>query len=314
MPIDGRNRKRGPSPADERPAKRQRKENDVRDNVLAAYATTISPRRSRRNFVNPDLMAELGKGSTEPQRVAGDEQPVHVEEEMSVSQSTRTATPRNKRTYGRKGRPRAVHQGTANRALASPNHVDDSRNSDPGEGKEEMVELSISTKGIPRQNQRRNPAAGETHEGAGDEVMVDISHSRESPSDHLSTKNAKNASRRSRRGYDSDTSAIREPEHPPISPNNDSSKVNRLSFSPALQISLTGAQSDPSDGVDAGSTQSVEVPVSHLPERRRGRPKKSKTVPKEDSTVKEPTLAPQPITQEHQTESIGFNGKGKCIL
>ena len=119
---------------------------------------TISPRRSRRNFINPDPMAELGRGSTKPQGVAGDDQPVHIEEEMSISQSTRTVTPRNKCTYGRKSRPRAVHQGTANRASASPNHVDDSRNPDPGEGKEEMVEHSISTKGIPKQNQRRNRA------------------------------------------------------------------------------------------------------------------------------------------------------------
>ena len=63
-----------------------------------------------------------------PQGVAGDEQPVHTEEEMSVSQSTRTATPRNTCTYGRKGRPRAVRQGTANRALTSPNSYNEPQN------------------------------------------------------------------------------------------------------------------------------------------------------------------------------------------
>lgn len=317
MPIDGRNRKREPSPSNERPTKRQRINDDLRNNILAAYAATTSPRKSRRSVVNPGPMAEMGKGSVKPQGVPGGEQPVHTKEELSVSQSTRTVTSHNKRTYGGKGRARAVHQGTANGASTAYNNVDDLRDLDAEEGKGKMVEPSSFTKGTPRQNPRGNPSAGETHEGLRDEAMVDIFHSKESPSDHHSTKSAQSASRRlpHAKACDSDTAAAQEPEDPPISPINDPSKVNRLSISSALlAVDRRSVQSDSSDGVGEGSPRSVEVPVSQLPKMRGGRPKKSKTVPKGYSTAEELGLAPQPITREHQKGGIGSNGKGKCVL
>lgn len=317
MPIAGRNRKREPSPSNERPTKRQRINNDLRNNILAAYAAITSPRKSRRSVVNPGPMEEIGKGSVKPQAIPGGEQPVHTEEESSVSHSTRIVTSHNKRTYGGKGRARAVHQGTANGASTSYNNVDDLRDPDAEEGKGKMVEPSSFTKGTPRKNPRGNPSAGETHEGLRDEAMIDIFHSRESPSDHHSTKSAKSASPRSphAKAYDSDTAAVQEPEDPPISPINDSSKVNRLSISSALlavdRRSPTGAQLVSSDGVGEGSPRSVEVP---LPKMRGGKPRKSKTVPKEYSTAEELALAPQPITREHQRGSMSSNGKGKCVL
>ena len=312
MPINGRNRKREPSPTNEWPAKRQRVHYDLQNNILAAYAAATPLRRSRRSVVDPDPMEELGEGSPESQGVASDGLPGHIEENLSVSQSTRIVTPRNRRTYGGKGRARAVYQRTANGASTTSSNVDDSSGPDAEEGRIEMVEPFSFTKGTPRQNLRGHPGGGETH-GARDETVVNISHSSESPSDRHSTKSAKNASRRSlhTRGCDSDTAAAREPEDPPISPINDSSKVNQLPFSSAPLVvdrgSPTGVESDPSDGVDGRSTQSVEVPVSHLP-KKRGRPKKSKTVPK---AAEEPTFA---IIREHQRGSKGSNGEGKCVL
>lgn len=320
MPIDGRNRKRELSPTNERPAKRQRVHYNLRNNILAAYAATTSPRKSGRRLVNPDPIAKLGKGSPGSQGVASDEPLAHIEAKLSVSQSTRIVTPHNKRTYGGKGRARADSRGTANESLNTSSNVDDSRGPDTEEGKEGMVEPFFA-KGTPRQDVRGKPGAGETHKGAQDEAIVDISHSSESPSDRHSTKSAKNASWRSRRsrhtrGRDSGTAAAREPEDPLVSLINDPSNVNRLPFSSALAVdrrSPTSAQSDPSDGVDGRSTQSVEIPVAYLP-KRRGRPKKSRTVRIEDSSAEEPTLAPQPITQEHQRGGKGSNGKGKCVL
>jgi hypothetical protein len=316
MPIDGRNRKREPSPTRERPAKRQRI-NGLRDNVLAAYATTTSPRKSRRGLVNPGPVAELGKGSTKSQGIASGEQPVHIEEGSSVSQSIRIVTSHNTRTYGGKGRARAVHQGTANGASTAYSNVDDSKDPDAEEGKEEMVESSFFAKDTSWQNPRGDPSARETHEGVRVEAVVDMSFSNESPSDRHSTKSAKSASRWSPR-CDSDIAAVREPEDPPIYSINDSSKVYQLSISPPLlaldRRSPTGAQSNPSDGVDEGSTRSVEVPVTHLPKMRGGRPRKSNMVPKGDSTAKDPTLVPQRITRGHQRVSMSSNGKGKCVL
>lgn len=258
--------------------------------------------------MNP--VAELGNGSAEPQGIAGGEQSVHIEEALSVSQSIGIVTSNNKRTYGGKSRTRAVRQVAANGALTAFSNVDDSTDPDAEEGMEEKVESAFFTKGTSRQNPRGDSNAGETHEGVRSEAMVDISHSRVSPIDRHSTKSAKSASPQSplTRGCDSDTAAAREPEDPPIHPINDSSKDNRLSISPTLLVLdrrvSTSAQSNPSDGVDEGSTRSVEVPVSHLPKVRRGRPRKSKAVPK----------VPQPITQDHQRGSIGANGKGKCVL
>ena len=269
--------------------------------------------------MNPDPMAELGKGSPGSQGVASDEPLEHIEAKLSVSQSTRIVTPHNKRTYGGKGRGRAMHQGTANGALTTSSNVDDSRGPDAEEGKGGVVE-PFFTKGTPRQNVRGKPGAGETYEGARNEAIVDISHSSESPSDRHSTKGAKDASWRSRhtRGRDSDTAAAREPEDLLVFPINDSSKVNRLPFASALlavnRRSPTSTQSDPFDGVDGRSTQSVEIPVAHLPKRRGGRPKKSKSARMEDSTAEEPPLAPQPTPQEHQKGIKGSNGKGKCVL
>ena len=315
MPIDGRNRKREPSPTNEWPAKRQRVHYALRNNILAAYAAATPPRKSRRSLVDYDSMEGLGNGSPESQGATNDELPVHIEENLSVSQSTRIVTPRNRRTYGGKGRARAVYQGTANGASTTSSNVDDSSGPDAEEGKKEMVEPSFFTKGTPRQNLRGHPGGGATH-GARDEAVADMLYSKESPSDRRSTKNAKNASPRSphTRGCDSDTAAAREPEDPPISPINDYSKVNRLPFlsaPPAVdQGPPTSAESDPSNGVDERSTRSVEIPVSHLP-KGRGRPKKSKTVPK---AAEEPTLAPQPITREHQRGSKGSKSKGKCVL
>ena len=319
MPIGGRNRKRESSPTNERPAKRQRIDDndnyDLRTNVLAAYAATATPRKSRRGLVNSEPMTGSGNSSAEPQGVADDEQPVQTKEEgLLVSQLTRIV-PHNKRTYGRKSGARAVHQGT-DEASTSPSNVDTSRNPDTEEEKEEMVTLTIVRKGTPRQKPRGRLAAEETHEGARDRATVGISHSKGPPKGRHSTKHAKNASRQSlhaERAYDLAASAASEPEHPVISHSN-SSNVNRPYLSPALatdRSSFTGAQSHPPDEVDGGSIQSVEVPVSHLPKKRRGRPKKSKIVPKEESLSKRPT---QPVNVGHQSDGVGSNGKGKYVL
>lgn len=234
-------------------------------------------------------------------------------EEFSFYRSIGIITPHNKRTYGSKSRARSIRRGTANGALTSPSNVDTPRDPDLEE-EEEVAKLSISTKGTPRQNPRGSPAAEETDEGAQDAAVIDRSDSEELPSDQGRAKNAKNASRQSpptRRRLGSDASAAPEPERPAISPNGDSSKVNRLPFSPAIdRISPTSAQADPPDEVDGGSAQSVEVPVPHLPKRRRGRPKKSNAVPKEDSPS---TLTPQPITLGNPRDGLGSNGKGKCV-
>lgn len=262
--------------------------------------------------MDPNPIVESGYDSAEPLRVAEDEQFVQIKEgEVSVPpRSIGIITPHNKRTYSGKGRARTIHQRTAYNALTSPSNVDTPRNG----GVEEEEELSISTKGTPRQNPRGDLAAEETHEGAQDEAVVDVSYPKELPRGQHRAKNAKNALRQSlytRPGRGSDASAVPEPERPAISPNTDSSKLNRSSFSPAInRISPTNTQSDPPE-VDGESTQSVEVPVSDLPKRRRGRPRKSKVVPKE---VSPSTATPQLITLGNQRDGLGSNGKGKSVL
>lgn len=317
MPVGGRNRKREPSPTDERPTKRQRTSDDLRDNILAAYAATKSPRKSRRSLINANPVADMGKEPAEPQGVANHEQFVrNKEEEISVSRSTGPVT-RNRRTYGSKGRARAVQQGT-NGASTSPSNVGTSRIPDIEE-REEVVELSIFSKGTARQNRRGNPAERIHEEAARDKATVEISHSKEPHKDQYSTTGAKNASGRSLPtipGWDSDAAAARVTEHSAIFPNNDPYKVDRLSFSPPLlaidRISHTGAQSDLPDGVGRPSTQSVEGTVSRLPKRRRGRPKKLKSAP-EDSPSKDPTLASQPIAPMHQRAGLCSKGKGEWV-
>jgi hypothetical protein len=310
MPIGKRNRKRESSPTNERPSKRQRTNNDLRNNVLAAYAASVSPRKSRRGLVNPDPMAELGGDPAEPQGVEGDGWSVQMEEdEVSVSRSRAIITSHKKRTYGGKGRARAVHRATANTILASPRNIEEV---------DRVIELSILRNGSPRQNPRGNLTIEGTHEGAQDEALARSPHSKELQKDQHPTRNAENASRQSRptrRGRVSDAPATREPEDPAISPNN-SSKANLPSFSPALiatdQISPIGVQSDP-DEIDAGSAQSVELPPSQ--ERRRGRPpKKSKVAPEEDSPSKEPILASQPTTSEYQRDGLSSKDEGEYVL
>jgi hypothetical protein len=104
-------------------------------------------------------------------------------------------------------------------------------------GKEEVVAISIFTKGTPRQNPRGSPAAEETHEeGARDEAIVDISHSKEPP---IGLSFNKKRQKRVTPVTAYQTNVVQTPLplrslkiHGDI-PNNDSPKINRLSFSSA---------------------------------------------------------------------------------
>jgi hypothetical protein len=149
---------------------------------------------------------------------------------------------------------------------------------------------------------RQNLAAEETHEKeARDKSKVHILRAKELSKDQHSTRNAKNASHRSKYTRQGHATATWNPEDPAISLSKYPPRVNRSAVPPTRlafdRIPPTGTQSDPPDKIDAGSTSSVEVPVSHLP--KRGRPK---TVPEEDSPSKAQTLA------------LGPNSKGEYIL
>ena len=103
-------------------------------------------------------MEESGKDSAELQRVADDEQSIQVEgDKVSVSQRTGVTTPHNKRTYGGKGRVRAVHRATADGVSTSPSNVNSSRNADTEEVEEEEMIEKVPVSHLPKRRRGRPP-------------------------------------------------------------------------------------------------------------------------------------------------------------